>query len=27
VFTSRAYDAKATARQVMDVLMNGIATG
>ncbi|WP_260705550.1 TetR/AcrR family transcriptional regulator [Edaphobacter flagellatus] len=27
VFTGRAYDAKATARQVMDVLMNGIATG
>ena len=26
VFTGRAYDAKTTARQVMDVLMNGIAT-
>jgi TetR/AcrR family fatty acid metabolism transcriptional regulator len=26
VFTERVYDAKATARQVMDVLMNGIAT-
>lgn len=25
IFTGRAYDAKATARQVMDVLMNGIA--
>jgi TetR/AcrR family fatty acid metabolism transcriptional regulator len=27
VFTERVYDAKATARQVMDVLMNGIAVG
>jgi TetR/AcrR family fatty acid metabolism transcriptional regulator len=26
VFTERVYDAKATARQVMDILMNGIAT-
>jgi len=26
VFTGRAYDPKDTARQVMDVLMNGIAT-
>jgi TetR/AcrR family fatty acid metabolism transcriptional regulator len=27
VFTGRVYDAKDTAHQVMDVLMNGIATG
>ncbi|HMF54260.1 MAG TPA: TetR/AcrR family transcriptional regulator [Edaphobacter sp.] len=26
VFTERAYDAKSTARQVMDVLLNGIGT-
>jgi TetR/AcrR family fatty acid metabolism transcriptional regulator len=26
VFTGRAYDAKTTARQVMDVLLNGIGT-
>jgi TetR/AcrR family transcriptional regulator, fatty acid metabolism regulator protein len=26
VFTGRAYDAKTTARQVIDVLLNGIGT-
>jgi TetR/AcrR family fatty acid metabolism transcriptional regulator len=27
VFTGRVYDAKATAAQVMDVLLNGITAG
>ena len=27
VFTSREYDAQATAAQVIDVLLNGIASG
>jgi TetR/AcrR family fatty acid metabolism transcriptional regulator len=26
VFTGRTYEAKATARQVMDVLLNGVGT-
>jgi len=27
VFTGRVYDAKATAKQVLDVLLNGITSG